>query len=153
MILKTIIKEISCFQIKKVLFYGSCSIKRGLKRNPGFPLQFQDRNKNSTDKFFSMVYPKQGVPINMGIKWRLLSSLFPCGIIFAVSQFKPKTTSLGVSKLWSTIFLPSKLTEILEICQDSSLLKINKTVQMFNISVNFKDTKKVDHILVSSLDV
>ena len=78
--------------------------------------------------------------------------MFPCGIIFAVSQFKPKTTSLGVSKLWSTIFLPSKLTEILEICQDSSLLKINKTVQMFNISVNFKDTKKVDHILKISSD-
>ena len=65
---------------------------------------------------------------------------------FAVSQYKhvkPKTTSLGVSKLWSTIFLPSKLTEILEIFPDSCLLKINETVQMFNIFVNFKDTKKV----------
>ena len=28
----------------------------------------------------------------------------------------------------------------------------NKTVQMLNNSVNFKDTKKVDHILESSLD-
>jgi len=38
------------------------------------------------------------------------------------------------------------------MCPDSSLLKTNKTVQMFNISVDFKDTKKVDHILESSLD-
>ena len=28
----------------------------------------------------------------------------------------------------------------------------NKTVQMLNNSVNFKDTKKVDHILESSLE-
>ena len=49
------------------------------------------------------------------------------------------------------IFSPSKLTQILG-SPDSRLLKIIKTVQMFNISVNFKDTKKVDHILESSLD-
>ena len=29
----------------------------------------------------------------------------------------------------------------------------NKTVERFNISVNLKDTKKVDHILESSLGV
>ena len=53
--------------------------------------------------------------------------------------------------IWSTIFLPSKLTEILKkkICPDSSLLKIKKTVQMFNNSVNFKDTKIVGQILES----
>ena len=34
-----------------------------------------------------------------------------------------------------------------------NLLKnINKTVEMFNISVNLKDAKKVDHIMESSLD-
>ena len=32
--------------------------------------------------------------------------------------------------MWSIIFSPSKLTEILGICPDSSLFKINKTVQM-----------------------
>ena len=38
------------------------------------------------------------------------------------------------------------------MCPDFSLLKINNTVQMFNISVNFKDKKKEDHILESSLN-
>ena len=36
---------------------------------------------------------------------------------------------------------------------DSSQSKINNTVQMFNISVNFKDKKNLDHTLESSLDV
>ena len=40
----------------------------------------------------------------------------------------------------------------MEIFPDSSLLKINKTLKMLNNSVNLKDTKKVDHILESSLD-
>ena len=64
------------------------------------------------------------------------SSLFHAGLFrkhnFGISQFKhltPKSSSLGISKMWSTI------------CLESSLLKINKTVQMFYISVNFKDTK------------
>ena len=48
-------------------------------------------------------------------------------------------------------FLSLNLTEILRNA-DSSLLKIIKIVQMFNISVNFKDTAKVAHILESSLD-
>jgi len=46
-------------------------------------------------------------------------------LYFEVSQLKhltQKTTSLGISKMWSTIFSP------LEICSESSLLKINKTV-------------------------
>ena len=98
----------------------------------------------------------QGGPINMGIKWRLLYGLcFHAGLFrklnFAVSQFKhltPKTTSLGVSKLWSTIF---KIDGDIRICPDSSLLKINKIVQMLDISINFED-KKVDHILEISLD-
>ena len=48
-------------------------------------------------------------------------------------------------------FLSLNLMEILRNA-DSSLLKIIKIVQMFNISVNFKDTAKVAHILESSLD-
>ena len=49
----------------------------------------------------------------------LISSLFQAGLFrkydFVVSQFKhltPKTTNLGVSKMWSTIFSPSKLTQM-----------------------------------------
>ena len=55
--------------------------------------------------------------------------------------------------MWSTIFLHSKLTEILGNISKFQLIKINKTVYMFYISINFKDTKKVGHILESSLDV
>jgi len=50
--------------------------------------------------------------------------------------------------LWSTIF---KIDGDIRICPDSSLLKINKIVQMLDISINFED-KKVDHILEISLD-
>ena len=55
--------------------------------------------------------------------------------------------------MWYTIFSPSKLKEILEIGSDSSYVKINKIVKMLNISVNFKDIKKVNHISESSFDV
>ena len=48
-----------------------------------------------------------------------LSSLFHAGLFhkhnFVASQSKhltPKTTSDGIFKMWSTIFLPSKLTEL-----------------------------------------
>ena len=41
--------------------------------------------------------------------------------------------------MWFTIFSASKLTELLRNnYTDSSLLKINNSVQIFNISVNFK---------------
>ena len=69
-----------------------------------------------------------------------ISSLFHAGLFrihnFEVSQLKqltPKTTIVGISKMWSTIFSPSKWTEI----SDSSLLKIIKIDQKFNISINF----------------
>ena len=88
-----------------------------------------------------------------------LSSLFHAGLFskhnFVVSQFKhltPKTTSLEISKMWSIIFSASKLSEILRNLSRFQFIEINKTDQMFNIFVNFKDTKKVDHILKSSLD-
>ena len=82
-----------------------------------------------------------------------ISSLFHAGLFrihnFEVSQLKqltPKTTIVGISKMGYRIFSPTKLTEI---CPDSSFLKIIKTDKMFNISFNFKDTKKVGHILES----
>ena len=61
---------------------------------------------------------------------------------FVVSQLKyltPRTTSLGISKMWSTNFLPSKWTEIRGILSRFQFIKINKTVQMFNISFSFKE--------------
>ena len=61
--------------------------------------------------------------------------------------------SLGISKMWSTIFSPSQLTEILGNWSRFQLIKIQKTVQMFNSSVNIQDTKKVDLILEISLEV
>ena len=58
-------------------------------------------------------------------------SLFLAGLLlkynFVVSRLKhltPKTTSLGNFKMWTTIFLPSKLTAILGNL--SSLLKLKK---------------------------
>ena len=81
------------------------------------------------------------------------SSLFYAGLFrkynFVVSQLKhltTKTSSLGISKIWSTIFLPSKIDE--DISKFVQIL-VNKkfTVKMLNIFVSFKDTKKVDHIL------
>ena len=49
-----------------------------------------------------------------------ISSLFHAGLFrkynSVVSQSKhltPKTTGVGIFKVWSTIFMPSKLTEIL----------------------------------------
>ena len=69
-----------------------------------------------------------------------ISSLFHAGLFrihnFEVSQLKqltPKTTIVGISKMWSTIFSLSKWTEI----SDSFLLKIIKIDQKFNISINF----------------
>ena len=83
-----------------------------------------------------------------------ISSLFHVGLFrkhnFVVSHLKhltPKTAIPGISKMWSTIFLPSKLTEIL----GDSRFKFIKT-QMFNISIMLKDTKKVDLILDSFFD-
>ena len=71
----------------------------------------------------------------------LTEPINPCasGIIFRkynfeVSQLKHltrKTNSLEISNMWSTVFSPSKMAE-----------KIRRFFQMFNISVNFKDTKK-----------
>ena len=43
------------------------------------------------------------------------------------------------------------MTEILEFFSRFQSIKINKTVQTFNMSVNFKDSKKIDHILESLL--
>ena len=52
--------------------------------------------------------------------------------------------SPGISKMWSTNFFPSKLTEIQKIC----------STKLFKCLISlFKDTKKVDHILESSLDI
>ena len=45
--------------------------------------------------------------------------------------------------MWSTIQNRRRK----EICPDSSLRKLNKAIQTFNISVDFKDTKKLDNIL------
>ena len=86
------------------------------------------------------------------------SSLLEAGLFlkdeFAVAHLKhltPKTNGIGISKMWSTIF--QNWPKYQEICPDSRLLKINKTVQIFYTSVNLKDKRKVDHILVSSLKV
>jgi len=80
----------------------------------------------------------------MGIN---ISSLFRAGLFrkhnFVVSQLKhltPKSTSFGISILL-----------IIKIAGDIKKFvrfqfQINKTVHIFNISVNFKD-KKIDHIL------
>jgi len=49
---------------------------------------------------------------------------------FVVSQLKhltPNTTSLEISKMWSTFFPRQNCRGYLEICPDSSFLKINKT--------------------------
>ena len=54
--------------------------------------------------------------------------------------------------MWSTILLPLKLTEIIGNLSRFQILKINKTDQMFNISVNSEDTNMVDPILESSLE-
>ena len=69
-----------------------------------------------------------------------ISSLFHARLFrihnFEVSQLKqltPKTTIVGISKMWYTIFSPSKWTEI----SDYFLLKIIKIDQKFNISINF----------------
>ena len=53
----------------------------------------------------------------------------------------PKTSSLGISKMWST---PLKLTEILGNFFHIPVKNLKN--QMLNISVNFKDIKKVNHI-------
>jgi len=81
------------------------------------------------------------------------SSLLEAGLFlkdeFAVAHLKhltPKTNGIGISKMWSTIFNLQNWQKYQEICPDSSLLKINKTVQIFYTSVNLKDKRKVDHI-------
>jgi len=55
-------------------------------------------------------------------------SLFLAGLFlkynFVVSRLTPKTNSLVNSKMWSTIFFPSKLTAILRNL--SSLLNLKK---------------------------
>ena len=55
--------------------------------------------------------------------------------------------------MWSTLFNPQNGRRYQEICPDSSLLKTNITVQMFNNSWSILNIqKKVNHILESSLD-
>ena len=83
----------------------------------------------------------QGVPINMGIKWRLLNHHCSMRDYFVNINFvvlTSKTTNLGICKMWSTIFHLHNWRRYQVVCPDSSLLKTNKTVQMFNISVSFK---------------
>ena len=70
----------------------------------------------------------QSVPINMGIKWRFLSCLFRTASL----------RGLPYHQYWR---------RYLEICLYSTVLNINKIVQMFEISSNFEDAKKADHIL------
>jgi len=71
-----------------------------------------------------------------------ISSLFQAGLFrnynFEVSELNiltSKTTSLGISQMWSPFFNFKIYGDI--NCPGSRYLKINKTVQMFNISVNF----------------
>ena len=59
-----------------------------------------------------------------------ISPLFQAGFFrkydFVVSQLNhltPKTTNLGVSKMWSTIFSPSKLTDMNSFVQLRVVLK------------------------------
>ena len=40
-------------------------------------------------------------------------SIYNCEVSL-LKHVTPKSTSLGISEMWSTIFSPSKLTEILE---------------------------------------
>ena len=62
-----------------------------------------------------------------------MSSLFQAGLfrkydflLTAVKHLTLKTTSLGISTMWSTILSPSKLTEILE---NLSTFKLSKKQQ------------------------
>ena len=70
----------------------------------------------------------------MRIKWRLLNCLcsawhYYANTIFIEFQLKQlifKTAGLGNSKMWFTIFAPSKLRRCSEICPDSNLLNTNE---------------------------
>ena len=71
--------------------------------------------------------------------WYILS-LFLTGSFRKFLKFKhltPPSTSLGISKMWSTIFHLQNWRRCNEICPYYSKLRINKTIQMFKISVNF----------------
>ena len=46
-----------------------------------------------------------------------------------LNHLAPKTTSLRISKMCSTLFLPQKLTEILKICPDFSSLKLDHILE------------------------
>ena len=54
--------------------------------------------------------------------------------------------------MWSNIFSPSKLTEIAVAVCRLQFIKNQQNYLKFNITVNFKYTRKVKHNLESSLD-
>ena len=65
-----------------------------------------------------------------------ISSLFHAVLFrFPVRKLKPKTTSLRIYKMWSTMFLPSELTEILG---NSSRIQFIKTQQNCSSSMDFE---------------
>ena len=64
--------------------------------------------------------------------------LQPQGKVSQLKHLTPKTTGLGISKLWSTIVAPWNWLRYLYICLDSNLLNNNKIVKMFNLMLIFK---------------
>ena len=88
-------------------------------------------------QWFSGSYSKimiQGVPINKGIQWRHLYHLrsmrhFYMNRFKAVFQLRhliSKTPGLEIFKMWSNIFVFSKLTEILQNCTNFNLSNKSK---------------------------
>ena len=83
---------------------------------------FTWQRRLSAVKSLFQVHQIQGVPINIGNQWRLLYRLrsirhFFMKTIIAVFQFMhliSKTPGLAIFKMCSTLFVSSKLTEILQ---------------------------------------
>lgn len=107
-----------------------------------------------------MVYiRKKGISINIGIKRRLLNHLYftryyfvnTFFVVFQLRQLIIKTYSLGNCCL--PYLQISKRTEILGILSRFEFIKSQWTLSIFNISVNFKNTKKADYVFESSWDV
>ena len=97
-----------------------------------------------------------GVPINMGVKKRILYRLCSMRDYFVniILQYPSwnilhrKLLVLGFPKCGLPFLCLQYWRRYWEFCPDSSLLKINRTVHV----LRYKDTKKVDHMLEISLD-
>jgi len=95
----------------------------------------------------SSVHCVQNVPINMGVKWRLLYRLYSMRDYFVSTiLYKFNFISLEISEKRGLSF-DFDIQHSKVFSSDSSLFKISRTVL---ISVIFKDTKKVDGISKTS---